>query len=291
MKKLCDLHTHSAYSDGTLSPAELLREAEKAELAAVALCDHNTVAGLPDFLEAARESAVEAVPGIEFSTEYRGRELHILGLFVEEQHYGAVNGLLEEALRRKEQSNIALVQRLREQGLPVDYWDIKAATPGGSVNRAVIGAYLVKHGCCGSMAEAFDKWLDLDRGFYVPPKRPDACETVGFIKSIGAVAVLAHPFLNLEEAELREFLAEAKGLDGMEVYYPKFSEEQTLLAGAIADEFGLVRSGGSDFHGANKPDIQIGTGRGMLRVSLTCLEELRKRKKTDISCTAGKNLL
>ena len=278
MAAFCDLHTHSAYSDGTFSPAELLREAEKANLAAVALCDHNTVAGLPDFLEAARGSSVEAVPGIEFSTEYWGKELHILGLFVEAQHYAAVNVLLEEALRRKEQSNIALIQRLREQGLSVDYWDIKAETPGGSVNRAVIGAYLVKHGCCSSMPEAFDKWLNLDRGFYVPPKRPDAYETIAFIKSIGAVAVLAHPFLNLEEPELREFLAGAKELDGMEVYYPKFSEEQTMLASAIADEFGLVQSGGSDFHGANKPDIQIGTGRGTLRVSMACLEELRKRK-------------
>lgn len=274
----CDLHTHSCYSDGTCTPAELICLAEEAGLSAIALCDHNTVRGLPAFLEAAGGSAVEAVPGIEFSTEYRGKELHILGLFLEPEHDPAVNALLEEALRRKEQSNIDLVQRLKEQGLNLDYRAIKAGTPGGSVNRAVIGAYLVKNGFCRTMEEAFDNWLSPDRGFYVPPKRPEAYDVIRFIKSIGAVSVLAHPFLNLKEQELREFLTEAEGLDGMEVYYPRFSEAQTELACKIAEEFGLVKSGGSDFHGANKPDIRMGVGTGSLRVDLNCLEELRKRK-------------
>ena len=278
MEAICDLHIHSNFSDGTCTPAQLIKLAEEAGLSAVALCDHNTVKGLPDFLEAAKESCVEAVPGIEFSTEYRGKELHILGLFIDEAHYGAIHALLEEALRRKEQSNMALVERLREQGLTLDYWDIKAETPGGSVNRAVIGAHLVRRGYCADVKAAFRRWLDEERGFYVPPKRPDACEIIRFIKSIGAVAVLAHPFLNLEEAELREFLSIAQELDGMEVYYPKFTEEQTLLAGLIADEFGLVRSGGSDFHGSNKPDIRMGVGRGTLRVSIKSLEGLKKRK-------------
>ena len=278
MEAFCDLHVHSNYSDGTCPPAQLIRLAEDAGLAAVALCDHNTVRGLPEFLAAAKESSVEAVPGIEFSTEYRGRELHILGLFVEEAYYSEINALLDEALRRKEQSNIRLVERLREQGLDLDYWAIKAETPGGSVNRAVIGAYLVRNGFCCDMKEAFDKWLSLERGFYEPPKRPQAYDVIRFIKSIGAVAVLAHPFLNLEEAKLREFLARAEGLDGMEVRYPRFSPAQTALACAIAEEFGLVGSGGSDFHGANKPDIRIGVGTGSLRVNMECLEKLKKQK-------------
>jgi len=276
MKHTCDLHTHSCFSDGTLTPTQLIRLAEKSGLAAVALCDHNTVAGLTEFMAAARESTVEAVPGIEFSTEYRGRELHILGLFIDEQHYEAVNALLAEALERKKQSNMRLFEKLREQGLAVDYESVRAEA-GGTVNRAVIGAYLVRHGFCGSMEEAFDKWLSLERGFYVPPKRPDAFETIRFIKSIGAAAVLAHPFLNLDEAQLREFLKQAVGLDGMEVYYSKFSPEQTALAEKIATEFGLACSGGSDFHGSNKPDISIGTGRGNLAVPLIGLEELKKR--------------
>ena len=276
MKKRCDLHTHSCCSDGTLTPAQLIEQAEKAGVAAVALCDHNTVAGLPEFVEAGRRSIVEAVPGIEFSTEYRGIELHILGLFIQEQYYEAVNELLSEALEQKKQSNVALVEKLKEQGLDVTY-EVIEAEAGGTVNRAVISAYLVRHGCCSSMEEAFDKWLNLDRGLYVPPKRPDAFEVIRFIKSIGAVAVLAHPFLNLNEKQLREFLAQAEKLDGMEVYYSKFTEDQTALAEKIAEEFGLVKSGGSDFHGRNKPDIQIGTGYGTLEVPMQSLEELKKR--------------
>lgn len=279
MDKLCDLHTHSCYSDGTCTPEELIHLAERAGLSAIALCDHNTVRGLPAFLDAAKGSPVEAVPGIEFSTEYRGTELHILGLFVREEHYGAINALLEEALRRKERSNIDLVERLKEHAPDLDYWAMKAETPGGSVNRAVIGAYLVRHGFCKTVGEAFDKWLSLERGYYVPPKRPEAYDVIRFIKSIGAVAVLAHPFLNLDEDGLRTFLAEAEGLDGMEVYYPRFSPEQTALAETVAEEFGLVKSGGSDFHGANKPDIRMGVGTGTLRVSLNCLDNLRKRNK------------
>jgi len=277
MKNCCDLHTHSCFSDGTLTPAQLIRLAEEVGLSAVALCDHNTVAGLPEFVKAGRESTVEAVPGIEFSTEYRGKELHILGLFIQKQHYEAVNELLADALKRKKQSNIALVKKLAEQGLPVRYEAIEAEA-GGTVNRAVIGAYLVRQGFCGSMEEAFGRWLNLDRGFYAPPKRPDALETIRFIKSIGAVAVLAHPLLSLEVTMLREFLSQAKELDGMEVYYSKFSPEQTALLEQIAAEFGLVKSGGSDFHGSNKPDIRMGSGWGTLAVPAACLEELKKRR-------------
>ena len=275
MKGFCDLHTHSSFSDGTCTPAEMIRLAEEAGLQAVALCDHNTVAGLPDFLQAAKGSGVEAVPGIEFSTEYQGKELHILGLFIQPEHYSAVNGLLEKALILKEQSNRDLIRRLGKTGILLDYDRIKA-TAGGTVNRAVIASQMVRDGYCNAVKEAFDKWLSLEKGLFVPPKRPDAYEVIRFIKSIGAVAVLAHPFLNLKEEELRTFLSRADGLDGMEVYYPLFDESQTVLAEQITEEFGLVKSGGSDFHGQNKPDISLGTGKGTLAVPLDCLDELKK---------------
>lgn len=274
MKDFCDLHTHSLFSDGTCTPAQLIQLAEEAGLGAVALCDHNTVAGLPEFLEAAKESMVEVVPGIEFSTEYEGKELHILGLFIRPEHYDAVNELLEEALELKEQSNRDLIQRLKEAGVHLDYDRIKTEV-GGTVNRAVIAAQMVREGYCESVKEAFGKWLSPEKGFFVPPKRPDAYEVIRFVKSIGAVSVLAHPFLNLKEEELRRFLTKAEGLDGMEVYYPLFDAAQTALAAQIAAEFGLIKSGGSDFHGENKPDIRIGVGRGDLRVPMKCLEEMK----------------
>ena len=185
-----------------------------------------------------------------------------------------MNELLEEALELKEQSNRDLIGRLGESAVHLDYDRIKTEV-GGTVNRAVIAAEMVRRGYCESVKEAFGKWLSPEKGFFVPPKRPDAYEVIRFVKSIGAVSVLAHPFLNLKEEELRRFLTKAEGLDGMEVYYPLFDAAQTALAAQIAAEFGLIKSGGSDFHGENKPDIRIGVGRGDLRVPMKCLEEMK----------------
>lgn len=274
----CDLHTHSYFSDGTCSPAQLIAQAEMLQLSAVALCDHNTVAGLPEFLAAAERSPVEAVPGVEFSTQYGNTELHILGLFIQAEKYVQVTEMLNTFLQAKEQSNRGLTQRLNDAGFALDYEKIKAAS-GGYVNRAVIAAEMTRMGYTASVKDAFKQYLSESKGFYIPPKRLDACETVRFIKSIGAVAVLAHPFLNLDEKGLREFLPLAvhAGLDGMEIYYSKFTPEETALAGRIADEFDLLPSGGTDFHGENKPDINLGVGRGDLRIPGRLLEDLRKR--------------
>jgi predicted metal-dependent phosphoesterase TrpH len=195
--KLCDLHTHSTCSDGTLTPTELVKLALEKNLAAVALTDHNTVAGLPEFLEAARGTKLEAVPGIEFSVDYGDIELHILGLFVKPEHYGPITERVEDMLRRKEQSNIDLVKNLEQAGIFLSYEDIKAATTTGQVNRALIAAEMLRKGYVGSIQEAFSKYLKQSHGYYNPPKRPDAFETIRFIRSLGAVAVWAHPFLNL----------------------------------------------------------------------------------------------
>ena len=276
--KLCDLHTHSTCSDGTLTPTQLVELALEKNLAAVALTDHNTVAGLPEFLEAARGTELEAVPGIEFSVDYGDTELHILGLFVKPEHYGPITERVEDMLRRKEQSNIDLVKNLEQAGIFLSYEDIKAATTTGQVNRALIAAEMLRKGYVGSIQEAFSKYLKQSHGYYNPPKRPDAFETIRFIRSLGAVAVWAHPFLNLKTEEaIREFLPEAckAGLQGMEVFYPKFDENQTALALQLVKEFGLHPSGGSDFHGENKPDIQLGSGKGSLSLPITLLEGLK----------------
>ena len=276
MEAICDLHVHSNCSDGTVAPAQLIRLAQQRQIRAVALCDHNTVAGLPAFLEAARGSGVWAVPGIEFSTDYENTELHILALFVQPEHYAAITEKTEQLLRCKEQSNLDLIAGLKTAGIEIDYEALKAARPGGNINRAVIASEMVKRGYCESVKEAFGSWLSEKHGYFHPPKRPDALEMIRFIQSIGAVSVLAHPFLNLDAAQLRVFLPQAveAGLVAMEVYYPKFSPEQTELAKALAEEFGLLPSGGSDFHGDNKPDIQMGTGRNNLKIPLILLENL-----------------
>ena len=274
--KYCDLHTHSHYSDGTCSPAELISEAEAKGLSAVVLCDHNTVEGLGEFFAAAKGSAVEAIGGVEFSTDYGDVELHIVGMFITPAHIEAVDGMAAELRRRKDESNIALVENLQRGGYDIDYGELKAANPG-IVNRAHIAAKLVEKGYTGSIKEAFSTLLAKDGRYYVQPKRLDVFETIKFIKSIGAVAILAHPFLSLSEAELRKFLPEATkcGLDGMETFYSEYDEATTELAMRIAHEFGIKQSGGSDYHGARKPGIDLGTGRGDLRVPEALLEELR----------------
>lgn len=264
----CDLHTHSVFSDGTDTPAQLIARAAQMGLTAIALTDHNTVAGLPDFLAAGQGSGVKAVPGCEFSTDYQGVELHILGLYIQPEHYQTVTDLLEKAQRDKEESNRNLVKALNEAGYKIDYEKVNTRSQG-SVNRAHIAAELMEAGYISSIQEAFQSLLTKKRGFYKPPQRIAAYDCIRFIKSIGSKAVLAHPFLNLkEEAALRGFLPGAveAGMDGMEVVYSKFTPEQTERAKQIASEFGLLYSGGSDYHGDNKPDIAMGVGRGNLQI-------------------------
>lgn len=278
MEPCCDLHTHSVFSDGTYTPAELLEEAQARGLEAIALTDHNTVAGLPDFLAAAQGKKVEAVPGVEFSTDYEGIELHILALYLKPEHFSQVTDLMAQYHRRKDQSNVDLVEKLNQAGYHISYDKIKSSTPEGQVNRALIAAELTACGYTASVKEAFDKLLRQKCGYYTPPQRFTPQEMLGIIRDLGAVSVLAHPYLNLKEDELRRFLEQAKvwGLQGMEVRYSTYDDATTRAALAAADDFGLLYSGGSDFHGRNKPDIQLGLGRGSLTVPSKWATKIRE---------------
>lgn len=255
----CDLHTHSVFSDGTWTPTQIVEAAARQHLT-VALTDHNSVSGLPEFMEAATRLGVEAVPGVEFSTDYQGKELHIVALFVQPESFEAIQAYVAEGDRRKDQSNRDLIRRLGEAGYDVDYDAILAQTPDGRVNRANIATELVAKGYVATVKEAFDTLLKEKHGFYVPPKRPDACDTIAFIRSIGALSVLAHPYLSLSRKEVEAFLPEAleHGLQAMETRYTTYDEETTALARAVAGRFGLLESGGSDFHGEVKPNNPLG---------------------------------
>ncbi len=276
--ELCDLHNHTIYSDGTDTPTELVEKAEAIGLSAVALTDHNNVSGLPEFLQAAEGKRVQAVPGIEFSTDYNGIELHILGLWIRPEHYDTIKAMMEDIRIRKEKSNRDLVRRLNEAGYDMDYEALSAQTPDGYVNRAHMATHLTQRGHTASVQEAFAKLLSVKAGYYVPPKLPDSLEIIRFIGSIGAVSVLAHPFLNLTEEQLRQFLqlAAPAGLHGMEVLYGMYDEETTRLSQQIAREYELLFSGGSDYHGGNKPHIQLGYGRGNLAIPMTFCNLLQK---------------
>ena len=274
--KICDLHTHSVYSDGTFTPTRIISSATALGLSAVALCDHNTVDGLPEFLTAAQEQRIRAVPGCEFSVDYVGTELHLLALFIPEGHFDAISHLMEDVNRRKDRSNRDLIFSLNRAGYKIDYERIKSATPNGKFNRAHIAAELTRLGYTASRNEAFQTLLDPKTGHYREPERLTFFEMLDFIRSIDAVPVLAHPFLNLSEDQLRALLplAKSRGLVGMECRYSNYDAQTTALSLALARQFHLKPSGGSDFHGANKPDIRLGSGRGDLRVPLDWLEAL-----------------
>ena len=274
----CDLHTHSVFSDGTYTPTEIISEARERGLSAVALTDHNTVAGLPEFLSAAKGTGVEPVAGIEISTDYGEVELHIVGLFIRPEHFSAVDSLLVRLRKNKEASNRKMIDALRAGGYDISFDEAKASS-SGLFNRAHIASILVEKGYFGSIAEVFETVLSKESKYYVPAERLPVFEVIEFLESIGAVSVLAHPFLNLSESELRVFLDEARlhGLSAMETVYSTYDGETTTLAKAIADEYRLLESGGSDFHGGRKPDISLGIGRGNLSVPTKIFERLKAK--------------
>ena len=276
--KLCDLHTHSIYSDGTCTPAELIDLAKAAGLSAIALTDHNTVSGIPAFLEAGKDSGVILVPGIEVSSDFMGTELHIVGLFRSLDHLDAVEAYVSDYLVRKEQSNIDLCDNLCAAGYIVSYDEIKAATPDGVVNRALIAAELMRKGYVGSIKEAFASLLSKKGGFYHEPVKLDAYEVIEKLREFDAVPILAHSYLSMDENMLLAFLPHAKqtGLVAMETDYVTYDKATVERARAIAAEFGLLPSGGSDFHGINKPDIRVGVGKGSLAVPMAYYENLVK---------------
>ncbi len=276
--KTCDLHTHSVYSDGTNTPKEIIDLAIKAGLSAVALCDHNTVDGNAEFLAYAKGKDILAVSGIEVSTTYCGKELHILGLFVPENSFDDIRKKVEYYDGLKEKSNIELARLLNKGGYRIDYNAMKAQTPKGHINRAHFASELVKMGYAETNKIAFETILKPNGGFYFPPLRFPALEAVEFLKEVGAVPVFAHPFLSADYELINKFISESKplGLVGIEVYYSEYSEETTALSVELAKKHSLVKSGGSDFHGYNKPHINIGTGKGNLAVPYEAAQNLRK---------------
>ena len=280
-EKRCDLHTHTVHSDGTLTSRELAAEAKRIGLSAIALTDHNSTAGLDEFLSSARELSIEAAAGVEFSVEYEGMELHLIGLFIESEHYGAVMEYIGDLKEKKNAANRELIAKLCALGYDIDYDALLAATPEGYVNRAHIAIDMVRRGYVESVSEAFDGFLSEKAGYYVPPTKPGLFPTIEFIDSIGAVSILAHPLLQLSREELRELLSreECQKLDAIETLYVKYSPEDREFSSALCRELSLLESGGSDFHGENKPGQELGTGRGDLFVPYEFFEALLERKK------------
>jgi predicted metal-dependent phosphoesterase TrpH len=278
---LCDLHMHSTASDGTCSPAELVAEAVSAGLKAVALTDHDTFAGVDAMEAAARAAGIRFLPGIELSVELPdGGGIHMLG-YCFTRGRGVLERELERVTRGREERNRRIVARLGELGLELTYEEVLAQAGGKIIGRPHFAAVMVRRGYVAEPKEAFDKYLGKGKAAYFDRERFTAEQGIQFIRECGGVAVLAHPSLLTLPAgqtldEVVRHLADC-GLGGIECYYSLHTAEQTATFLEYARRYGLVVTGGSDYHGGRKPDIRMGWGRGDLRVPLRCADELEAR--------------
>lgn len=282
-KGRCDLHTHSNFSDGTDTPTQLVKRAKALGIKALALTDHNTPDGLKEFMEAGKQNDLITVPGCEFSTEFEGKEVHVVGLFFKEKYWAEINDFVELMHLAKRNSNVTMIENLQKLGYDVTFEEAMALTDGSDFNRAHVARLLMNKGYVASVGEAFDNLLKAGNGIYTPAKKITSIAAIRFIRAFGAVSVIAHPLLNLTYKEMLRFLPQAKeaGLDAIETCYTEFDEEMTSMAKLMAEKFELLESGGSDFHGENKPGIALGTGRGNLYVPFEFYEKLRAASKYD----------
>ena len=248
MKERADLHTHTTASDGTSEPAENVRLAREQGLSAIAITDHDTVAGIPQALEAAAVQGVEVIPGVEVSSVARGQDIHVLGYFVPYED-AAFQERLAGLRETRHERNKLMIARLQELGIPITLESVYRRKQGTDKNigRPHIAEELIELGAVASIEEAFDKYLGKEGAAYVNPPRITPQEAIALIRQAGGVAVLAHPGLYDDDELVRELIA--FGLDGIEVYHPDNSEAQRTRYLAWAEEHGLVATGGSDFHG------------------------------------------
>jgi len=277
-----DLHLHTTYSDGSLSPAEVLRLAQKANVSALSITDHDIVDGIPEAIEAGRRLGIEIIPGVEVSSRYKDTELHILGYFLVRQDPLLLSRLAQLRAGRHDR-NPRIVEKLNELGFALTYEDVKACAGSGSVGRPHIARVLMEKGYVKSAKEAFDRFLGEDKPAYVPRELPEPAEAIAWIREARGLPVLAHPTWVKETAEGLFKLCEklkAEGLRGIEAHYSTHKPQQTKDYLDMARRLDLLVTGGSDFHGLTKPDIEVGVGRGGLTVPEKLLDPLRKAAET-----------
>jgi predicted metal-dependent phosphoesterase TrpH len=277
-----DLHLHTTHSDGSFSTREVMTFAKQAGVTALAITDHDIVAGIAEATAIGTELGIEVVPGVEISSRLGESELHILGYFL-----NWTDPLLAQRLSSLRDSrhtrNPKIVQRLNELGIPITYEEVRALAGTESVGRPHIARLLMEKKFVTSAKEAFDRYLANGRPAFVDRELPEPAEAVQWIREAGGVPVLAHPTWVRTSADgLRTLVRDLKvtGLGGIEVHYSTHTPSQTTEYLELAKQCDLVVTGGSDFHGVTKPDIEVGIGRGQLKVSEKLLDPLRKAATT-----------
>ena len=271
--KYADLHLHTLFSDGASSPAELIEEARKQSLSCISIVDHDTILGIEPALEYAQGRDVEVIPGIELTAEYNNQEIHILGYLIDykDEH-------LSEKLEILKQNRIERVykitEKLKAMGLTLAPDKVFALACCGTVGRMHVARAMVNEGLVGSESEAFKRYIGDNSRAYVCGFRFSPAEAIGLIRKVGGITVLAHPFCVKDELTMHLI---DLGLDGIEVYYPEHNQAATNLYLELARKHDLLITGGSDYHGATRPEVRMGS----VRIPYDLVEKLKqdKRKK------------
>lgn len=273
-----DLHLHTTHSDGSLSPTDVLRLAHKAGVTALAITDHDIVTGIPEAIAAGAELGIEIIPGVEISSRVGNSELHILGYCLQWQDQ-ELNRRLAFLRESRHSRNPQIIERLRALGLDVTYEEVRALAGTDAVGRPHIARLLMDKHYVTSAKDAFDRYLAEGRPAYVARELPSPADAIAWIRAAGGVAVLAHPtWAKVSGESLNALLIalKADGLGGIEVHYSSHTKRQTREYHDLAKRLDLLITGGSDFHGITKPDIEVGTGKGGLTVSEKLLDPLKK---------------
>lgn len=282
MNKFIDLHTHSTASDGTMTPSELAKHAHENNLSAIALTDHDTTDGISEFISACEKYKIEPVAGVEISTKYKS-ELHIVGIFIDFKN-AEFNKKLQEIQNSRSIRNKEILNLLQNDGFGITEQDILSSKLGATLEntgRVHIANIMTAKGYVKDTQEAFDKYLKKGAKYYVSRKICTPDEAVRLIKSAGGLAILAHPiFITKNDDELRTLLIRLKnaGLDAMECWYSEHTAEYRDYCIKLCNEFDLLVSGGSDFHGENKAHVKLGKVCDNMNIPYSLLEKMKELK-------------
>jgi 3',5'-nucleoside bisphosphate phosphatase len=260
---MIDLHTHTTFSDGSQTPAELVEEAAARGLSAIAVTDHDTVDGLPGALAAGERLGVEVIPGVEVNLEHDRVTMDMLGYFLAGLPTDELQQELAELRVYRGERNQRMVERLAELGLPLDPEDLAAAAENGAVGRPHIGEAMVRRGYVGSISEAFELYLGRGAAAWVDRRRLAMGRALRLLRASGALPVLAHPgIIRTDAAGLNHIVRDAarSGLAGIECYYPLHDAGTVASCLGLAKKYALVATGGSDYHGTVKPKAYLGVG-------------------------------
>lgn len=273
-----DLHTHSNRSDGSDEPAELVRKAVAKKLTAVALTDHDTLEGIEEAREEASNLPIELIPGVEISCEWAPGAMHLVVLFLPPEP-GPLQDRLTDLQASRSQRNYRIADRLRQMGIDITMDEVIEESRVGVVGRPHFAAILVRKGVVADIPTAFTDYLGNQAPAYVPRMRLEPEEAISLARASGGVPILSHPHTlghtSAEEYAVTYRRLTAAGLVGIDAYYGDYTPEQREELAGIARSYGLIPSGGSDYHGSYKEGLELGSGRGDLAVPDSALEELR----------------